>query len=442
MIKSGSWRTKAWSRSCEACRAALRKGVGDVLIANGRDGRARHARRGYGPARPGCYAGGAMTMKTDARRDQGARIATRVQTYKRQPVAFVRGSGPRLYDVDGREYLDLVSGIGVTSLGHAHPGLAAAIAEQASTLLHTSNLYYHPLPGAGRGTAHEAVGAGARRSSATAARKRSKRASSSRGATGSHRASRTRTGFVALEGALRRPDDGRAVGDMGRALPRRRSSRCSVRVTFVAVRRRHRPEGRGHRERPPPSSRSQSRAKAASGRCRASSHRRSTTSVERTGALLHRGRSADAVSAARATRSTSRARPAAGPGQRRQGARQRRPGRRHADVASASRRRFRRATTAAPTAATCWPAAPRLCFLEQLMDKGLLDHVNTVGPLFERRLRALALKHPVIVETRGVGLMHGLRARRSTRRRLSTWRANAGCSSTGRTKKSCGCCRR
>src|SRR3954468_7194121 len=70
-----------------------------------------------------------------------------VTTYKRQPVAFVRGSGSRLYDVDGREYLDLVSGIGVTSLGHAHPGLAAAISEQASTLLHTSNLYYHPLQG-------------------------------------------------------------------------------------------------------------------------------------------------------------------------------------------------------------------------------------------------------------------------------------------------------
>ena len=49
-----------------------------------------------------------------------------------------------------------------------------------------------------------------------------------------------------------------------------------------------------------------------------------------------------------------------------------------------------------------------LFFLEQLMDKGLLDHVNTVGPLFERRLRALALQHPVIVETRGVGLMQGL----------------------------------
>ena len=70
-----------------------------------------------------------------------------LQTYRRQPVTFVRGSGVRLYDVEGREYLDLLSGIGVASLGHAHPGLAAEIADQARTLLHTSNLFYHPLQG-------------------------------------------------------------------------------------------------------------------------------------------------------------------------------------------------------------------------------------------------------------------------------------------------------
>jgi acetylornithine/N-succinyldiaminopimelate aminotransferase len=75
---------------------------------------------------------------------QGRESRHVLQTYRRQPVAFVRGSGPRLYDVDGREYLDFVSGIGVASLGHAHPGLASVIAEQAATLLHTSNLYYHP----------------------------------------------------------------------------------------------------------------------------------------------------------------------------------------------------------------------------------------------------------------------------------------------------------
>jgi acetylornithine/N-succinyldiaminopimelate aminotransferase len=70
-----------------------------------------------------------------------------LQTYRRQPVVFVRGRGVFLYDADGREYLDLLSGIGVASLGHAHPGLADALAEQARTLGHTSNLYFHPLQG-------------------------------------------------------------------------------------------------------------------------------------------------------------------------------------------------------------------------------------------------------------------------------------------------------
>lgn len=70
-----------------------------------------------------------------------------LQTYKRTPIVFSRGRGVHLYDDEGQEYTDLVSGIGVASLGHAHPRLAAAIDEQARTLLHTSNLYYHPLQG-------------------------------------------------------------------------------------------------------------------------------------------------------------------------------------------------------------------------------------------------------------------------------------------------------
>ena len=70
-----------------------------------------------------------------------------LQVYRRLPIEFTHGDGCRLFDVEGREYLDLVSGIGVASLGHAHPGLAAALAEQAHTLLHTSNLYYHSLQG-------------------------------------------------------------------------------------------------------------------------------------------------------------------------------------------------------------------------------------------------------------------------------------------------------
>src|SRR5947208_3994412 len=70
-----------------------------------------------------------------------------LQTYRRQPVTFVRGQGVRLYDAEGREYLDLLAGIGVTALGHAHPALARAIAEQAETLIHTSNLFYNPYQG-------------------------------------------------------------------------------------------------------------------------------------------------------------------------------------------------------------------------------------------------------------------------------------------------------
>src|SRR4029079_12851092 len=70
-----------------------------------------------------------------------------LQTYRRNPVTLVRGEGVRLWDADGREYYDLLPGIGVASLGHANPGLARAIADQAQTLLHTSNLFFHPLQG-------------------------------------------------------------------------------------------------------------------------------------------------------------------------------------------------------------------------------------------------------------------------------------------------------
>ena len=67
-----------------------------------------------------------------------------LQTYKRAPIVLVRGQGSRVWDTEGNDYLDFTSGVGVASLGHANPGLARVIAEQAATLVHTSNLFFHP----------------------------------------------------------------------------------------------------------------------------------------------------------------------------------------------------------------------------------------------------------------------------------------------------------
>lgn len=64
-----------------------------------------------------------------------------MHTYARQPVLFSRGEGARLWDTEGVEYLDAISGVAVTSLGHANPEIATAIAEQASQLLHTTNMF-------------------------------------------------------------------------------------------------------------------------------------------------------------------------------------------------------------------------------------------------------------------------------------------------------------
>lgn len=63
-------------------------------------------------------------------------------TYKRSDVVFVRGEGCKLWDSEGREYTDFVAGVAVCGLGHAHPGVAKALAAQAENLLHVSNLYY------------------------------------------------------------------------------------------------------------------------------------------------------------------------------------------------------------------------------------------------------------------------------------------------------------
>jgi acetylornithine aminotransferase len=67
-----------------------------------------------------------------------------MKTYSPQPVAFARGEGAWLWDTEGRRYLDALAGIAVSGLGHGHPELARAIAEQAAKLIHTSNLFRVP----------------------------------------------------------------------------------------------------------------------------------------------------------------------------------------------------------------------------------------------------------------------------------------------------------
>ena len=70
-----------------------------------------------------------------------------LQNYARYPLLLERGRGCYVYDASGKRYLDLLAGIGVNALGHAHPRLTKIIREQAGLLLHTSNLYYHQYQG-------------------------------------------------------------------------------------------------------------------------------------------------------------------------------------------------------------------------------------------------------------------------------------------------------
>ena len=66
-----------------------------------------------------------------------------LQNYARYPLVLARGKGCHVYDLEGRRYLDFITGIGVNALGHAHPRIVQVIREQAGLLIHSSNLYYH-----------------------------------------------------------------------------------------------------------------------------------------------------------------------------------------------------------------------------------------------------------------------------------------------------------
>ena len=330
-----------------------------------------------------------------------------LNTYRRQPVAFVRGKGPRLYDVDGRAYLDFVSGIGVASLGHGHAGLAAAIADQAATLIHTSNLYYHPFQA--EAASRLSTLSGLPRSffcnSGTEANeaclKFARRYWHTQGVT-------DRTGFVAIEGAFA----GRTMGAL--AVTHDEHYRTPFGplvgpVTFVSA---DSPEAlvaavgdrtaaviaepiRGEGGiRPLPRAFSDAIADV----CRRTGTLLIADEVQtglgRTGYPFYfraLGWQPDLVSVGKALGSgvpvgaalvSERVAAAISPGD-------------HGSTYGGNLL----ATRAA------------VFFLEQLMDRGLLEHVRSVGDHLERRLRTIALKHPLIVEVRGAGLMRGVELR-------------------------------
>ena len=346
-----------------------------------------------------------MTLTLDDIRTRESQYV--LQTYRRQPVAFVRGQGPYLYDTDGREYLDLVSGIGVTSLGHAHPGLAAAIAEQASTLLHVSNLYFHPLQA--EAAARLSALSGLQRAffcnsgteAVEACLKFARRYWYTQGAT-------SRTGFVAVEGGF----SGRTMGALSVTHdehyrgpfqpligpvtfvdPAKPDSLAAAVTDQTAAIIAEPIQGEGG-VRPM----SQAFADAINDVCR------------RTGALYI----ADEVQ-------TGLGRTGVAFGFQSYGL--------HPDLVSVGKAlgagvpvgaaliSERVAHTISPGdhgstyGGNLLACRAAVFFLEQLMDHGLMNHVQSMGTHMERRLRTLALKHPVVLETRGAGLMRCLELR-------------------------------
>jgi acetylornithine/N-succinyldiaminopimelate aminotransferase len=343
--------------------------------------------------------------KLDEVRDLEARHV--LATYRRQPVVFVRGDGARLYDADGREYLDLVSGIGVASLGHAHPGLARVIADQAATLLHTSNLYYHPLQG--EAASRLAALSGLPRTffcnsgteAVEACLKFARRFWYTSGERG-------RTGFVAMEGAF----SGRTFGALSVTHDehyREPFAPLLDGVTFVN------PQDPDAVAAAVTEQTAAIIAEPIQGEggvrpLRAETVAAIAAACRRTGALLIAdevqtglgrtgvpfyfqalGLQPDLVSVGKALGGgvpigaclcSERIAQAVSPGDH--------------------------GTTYGGNLLACRAA---VFVLEQLMDGGLQDHVNSVAPHFERRLRTLALRHPLIVEVRGAGLMRGLELR-------------------------------
>ena len=363
-----------------------------------------------------------------------------LQTYRRQPVTFVRGEGVRLYDADGREYLDLLSGIGVASLGHAHPRPGARDRRSGAD----AAPHLEPVLSPAAGPAGRAAGAPVRAAARVLLQQRHR---SGRGVPEVrapllvHAAASRAREIIALEesfhgrtfGALsvtsdehyRAPFEPLLAGRHGSCRPtiRRRCWPPCRRTTAAIIVEPIQGEG-GVRPLTP--------AFAAAINEACAPHRRAA----------HRRRSAERARPHRLSVLLRRHRPQAAPGVARQGARRRRAGRRRAGQRRGGGRDLASAITAAPTAATCWRAAPRLCVLDELVDGGLLAHIGRVGRHFEQRLQ----RHGRGASDRQGSPRRrpdvGARAapRRGTGRAGRAWRT--AWSSIAPRKRSCGCCRR
>lgn len=327
-----------------------------------------------------------------------------LQTYRRQPVAFVRGEGVYLVDADGRRYLDLLSGIGVASLGHAHPGLASAIADQASTLLHTSNLYYHPLQGQVAERLAQLSGlpraflCNSGTEAVEACLKFARRYWHAQGASG-------RTNFVALEhafagrtmGSLSVTWDAHYRGPFEPLIPHVRFVSTSDPADLLAavddttaaiIAEPIQGEG-GVRPLPAPLVAAIGEACARTGTLLIADEIQS--GCGRTGSAFHFqqiGLCPDLVSVGKAIGGGVPVGAAL-----------------VAERVAAAIAFGDHGTTYGGNLLACRAA---LFYLDQLTDGGLLAHVREVGPRLEAGLRAIAARQPMVREVRGCGLMWGL----------------------------------
>lgn len=333
---------------------------------------------------------------------QAVEAAHVLQTYKRQPVVFVRGEGAWLVADDGRRYLDMLSGIGVNVLGHGHPALVDAVREQVGDLVHTSNLFFHPFQGPLAERLTKASGLARAffcNSGAEAVEGCLKFARRFW-----YTAGTPRTQFIAFErgfsgrtmGALSVTWDEHYRTPFGPLVPEVRFVSNDDPADLLAavsdqtaaiIAEPIQGEG-GVRPLPPHIVEAINRACADSGALYIADEIQS--GLGRTGHLFHfaaLGLRPDLISVGKALGGgvpigavllSSRV--------------------------AASISAGDHGTTYGGNALACRAALAVLDTLEG----GLLDHVRRVGPIFERGLRALAARHPMVVDVRGAGLMQGL----------------------------------